>query len=81
MRMTRRSWAVCLAGLLLLATVAAAQRPVTPPRAAPRVPAGKLEVPATEFDAGTVERGAVVTHAFVLRNVGEHPLNIQAKPG
>jgi len=44
-------------------------------------PGGKAEMPETTFDAGEVERGAEVKHAFVIKNVGEHPLTVEAKPG
>jgi hypothetical protein len=44
-------------------------------------PAGKLQVDETTFDGGKVDRGAKVVHAFVLKNVGEHDLTVEAKPG
>ena len=49
--------------------------------AAPAGPAGQAEMPETVFDAGTVERGTDVSHAFVIENLGEHPLTVDAKPG
>jgi len=49
--------------------------------AAPAGPPGKAEMPETSFDAGTVERGAEVSHAFVIKNVGTNPLTVDAKPG
>ena len=47
----------------------------------PAGPAGILEVAQTTFDAGSVERGTKVVHAFELKNVGEHDLTVDAKPG
>jgi hypothetical protein len=44
-------------------------------------PAGKAEIKETMFDAGTVERGADVAHAFVIKNVGKYDLTVDAKPG
>jgi hypothetical protein len=63
-----------LAALLLLslASVAGAEEP--PPR-------GVLEVPESVFDAGKIERGATLRHAFLLKNVGTAELAIDAKPG
>ena len=52
---------------------------VTPPM--PAGPAGKAEIKETVFDAGTVERGAELSHAFSIKNVGEHDLTVDAKPG
>ena len=49
--------------------------------AAPTGPVGKLEVKETVFDAGTVERGAEITHAFQLKNIGKGDLTVDAKPG
>jgi hypothetical protein len=47
----------------------------------PAGPAGKAEMPETSFDAGVVERGSEVSHAFLIKNVGEHPLTVDARPG
>jgi hypothetical protein len=60
-------------------SVASPASPATPP--VPAGPAGKLEVKETTFDAGTVERGVKLSHAFELKNVGEHDLTVDAKPG
>ena len=40
-----------------------------------------LEIEAATFDAGSVDRGTLVRHAFTLRNTGDAPLSIHAKPG
>ena len=67
-----------LAALLLfsLAAVAcAADAPATAP------PAGSLEVPEAVYDAGKVDRGVTVRHEFVLKNIGQAALSINAKPG
>jgi len=67
-----------LAALLLfsLASVArAADVPVTAPAA------GSLEVPEAVYDAGRVDRGVTVRHEFVLKNIGQAALSINAKPG
>jgi hypothetical protein len=58
--------------LLSLASVAGAEEP--PPR-------GVLEVPERVFDAGKIERGAPLRHAFLLKNIGTAELAIDAKPG
>ena len=58
--------------LLFLASLAGAQEP--PPRSS-------LEVPEPVFDAGRIERGAPLRHAFLLKNVGTAELAIDAKPG
>ena len=56
--------------------------PATPGApAVPAGPAGKLEIKETTFDAGTVERGVKLSHAFELKNVGDHDLTVDAKPG
>jgi len=67
-----------------LAAEAPAPKPAAAPMtsaAAPAGPPGKAEVPETEFDAGDVERGTPATHTFVIKNVGEHPLTVDAHPG
>jgi hypothetical protein len=33
------------------------------------------------YDAGKVDRGATISHSFVLKNVGAGDLTIDAKPG
>lgn len=63
------------------ATVVPAAAPSAVPAAAPSGPVGKVEIKETIFDAGEVERGKDITHAFQLKNVGLGDLNIEAKPG
>jgi hypothetical protein len=67
-----------LAALLLLSLTAAA-RAADNPATAP--PTGSLEVPEAVFDAGKVERGVTLRHEFVLKNIGQAELSIDAKPG
>jgi hypothetical protein len=67
-----------LAALLLLSLTAAA-RATDNPGGVP--PAGSLEVPEAVFDAGKVERGVTLRHEFVLKNIGQAELSIDAKPG
>jgi hypothetical protein len=56
--------------------------PATPGApAVPAGPAGKMEIKETTFNAGTVDRGVKVVHAFEIKNVGEHDLTVDAKPG
>ena len=67
-----------LAALVLfsLASVArAADAPATAPAA------GSLEVPEAVYDAGKIDRGVTVRHEFVLKNIGQAALSINAKPG
>ena len=54
---------------------------VVPTPAAPTGPVGKLEAKELTFDAGTVERGADISHAFQLKNIGVGDLTVDAKPG
>ena len=61
--------------LLLVAFSARAQDGAPPP------PAGKLDVAERVHDAGRIDRGARLTHSFVLRNTGTGELHIDAKPG
>ena len=42
---------------------------------------GRLEVVEPVHDAGRIERGATLRHAFVLRNAGAAELHVDAKPG
>ena len=51
----------------------------TPP--VPSGPTGTLEIKETVFDAGSVDRGTEVKHAFELKNVGKGDLTVEAKPG
>lgn len=44
-------------------------------------PPGKAQVDEMVFDAGTVERGTDIKHDFKIKNVGENPLTVDAKPG
>lgn len=65
---------------LLLAAVAAAA-PCAPARsAAPVGPHARLVVVESTFDAGTVDRGTKVVHAFGVRNTGVAPLTLDVKP-
>lgn len=52
-----------------------------PAPAVPAGPGGTVEIKETSWDAGTVERGGQVSHAFVIKNVGKHDLTVDAKPG
>ena len=61
---------------------------VTPAPAAPAAPAaaasgpvGKVEIKETVFDAGSVDRGTDVSHAFTIKNLGQGDLTVDAKPG
>lgn len=53
--------------------------PVPPPE--PEGARGKLEAPERLFDAGTVDRGAIISHDFELRNIGNGTLTVDARPG
>ena len=64
---------------LLLFSLASAARAADAPATAP--PAGSLEVPEAVYDAGKVDRGVTVRHEFVLKNIGQAALSINAKPG
>ena len=74
---------------VLAAVVALAQTKPTTPRievstprgAADKAPPGKVGVVEGTFDAGKVQRGAVVTHQFKIPNAGDGTLRITAKPG
>ena len=55
--------------------------PGQPVPAAPAAPGGTVEIKERSWDAGTVERGGPVTHAFILKNVGKYDLTVDAKPG
>jgi hypothetical protein len=58
--------------------------PMMTPAAAPAAPTGPpttVEIAETSFDAGSVEKGTDIKHEFVLKNVGENPLMVDAKPG
>ena len=67
-----------LAALLFLSLVSVA-RAAGGPATAP--PVGSLEVPEPVYDAGKVERGVTIRHEFVLKNIGQAELSINAKPG
>ena len=58
---------------------------VTPAPAAPAAavsgPVGKVEIKETVFDAGSVDRGTDVSHAFTIKNIGQGDLTVDAKPG
>jgi hypothetical protein len=49
--------------------------------AAPTGPVGKVEIKETIFDAGSVDRGADLSHAFEIKNIGKGDLTVDAKPG
>ena len=67
-----------LAALLLLSLASPGRAEDATP---PAPPAGKLEAPEAEYDAGKVERGVRLRHTFVLKNSGTVELAIDAKPG
>jgi len=67
-----------LAALLLL-SLASVARAADAPATAPV--AGSLEVPEAVYDAGKVDRGVTIRHEFVLKNIGQAALSINAKPG
>lgn len=62
-------------------TNAPAPAPAAPSVTAPSGPPGKVEVPEMTYDAGKVDRGTVVEHTFLLKNVGKGELSVQARPG
>ena len=64
---------------LVLLSLACVVRADDAPTPAPTAPS--LEVPEPVYDAGTVERGVTLRHAFALRNIGQAELSINAKPG
>jgi hypothetical protein len=49
--------------------------------AAPAGPPGKAEIKELVFDAGNIERGPDLKHDFVIKNVGQYDLTVDAKPG
>jgi hypothetical protein len=51
------------------------------PAAAPTGPTGTLEIKETTWDAGTIERGAALSHSFLLKNIGKGDLTVDAKAG
>ena len=63
--------------------VAITPAPAAPPAAdaAPLGPVGKVEIKETVFDAGSIDRGTDVSHAFTIRNIGPGDLTVDAKPG
>jgi len=38
-------------------------------------------VPEAVYDAGKIDRGVTVRHEFILKNIGQAALSINAKPG
>ena len=64
---------------LLLFSLASVTRAADVPATAPA--AGSLEVPEAVYDAGKIDRGVTVRHEFVLKNIGQAALSINAKPG
>jgi hypothetical protein len=69
---------MALVVLLLLSSGAAAH---AGDASQPTPPTGRLEVPEPVYDAGKVDRGVTIRHAFVLKNVGTADLSVDAKPG
>jgi hypothetical protein len=80
---------VAMAGILaarppLAAEPAAMSAAPTGAAATPVVPAGppgKAEILEVAYAAGTVAQGTDISHAFTIKNVGQHPLTVDAKPG
>jgi len=64
---------------LLLLSLASVARAADAPATEPAV--GSLEVPEAVYDAGKVDRGVTIRHEFVLKNIGQAALSINAKPG
>src|SRR5947207_15929197 len=64
---------------LVLLSLACVVRADDGPTPAPTAPG--LEVPEPVYDAGTVERGVTLRHAFALKNIGQAQLSNNAKPG
>ena len=95
MLVRRISAAAAFLGVGLAAQASAAGTPVkvtatkpvavTPAPAAPAAaasgPVGKVEIKETVFDAGSVDRGTDVSHAFTIKNIGQGDLTVDAKPG
>jgi len=50
-------------------------------KAAAAGPGGTAQIADTTFQAGSVAQGTDITHVFTIRNVGLHPLTVDAKPG
>ena len=67
-----------LATLLLAFLVAAACADEV---VGPAPPAARIETSEVVYDAGKVERGVTVRHAFVLKNIGTAEMSVDAKPG
>jgi hypothetical protein len=61
--------------LVLLALVSTAYADEAAP------PTDTLQVVERDYDAGKIERGATLTHTFLLKNVGPAELSVDAKPG
>jgi len=64
-----------VAALVLLAVVSTAYADEAAP------PTSALQVAERDYDAGKIERGATLTHTFLLKNVGTAELSVDAKPG
>jgi len=77
-RLQRMAMRTGIAALVLL-SLACVVRADDGPTPAPTAPS--LEVPEPVYDAGTVERGVTLRHAFALKNIGQAELSINAKPG
>jgi hypothetical protein len=66
------------AALLLLALVAPVWADDAPPPGGPRA---RVEAAERTFDAGKLDQGVPLKHTFVLKNVGDAELKVDAKPG
>ena len=64
--------------LLLLALVAPAWADEAPAPAAPRP---RVEATDRTFEAGKIDQGVPLKHTFLLKNVGDAELKVDAKPG
>ncbi len=65
-----------LAGVLLMASGANAQSSASPSAAATSGPQPRIQVPAPNYDFGTVLEGTPVKHEFMVRNTGQADLII-----
>ena len=72
---------LALAALVRAEGDAPAPPPGAPPATVPAAAPAALEVVDRVYDAGKIDRGAVLKHVFTLKNVGPTELSIDAKPG
>ena len=68
-----------LAALLIASLAWMARADDAPP--GPPAPGGRVEASVIMYDAGNVDRGVIVRHEFLLKNVGTGQLSVDAKPG